>query len=68
MLNTATKLASYNARSRKGDATRIQDKFEGFYSLSHISNVLNGRRNNPLIVGTAYRMSYRRKTNKSFIA
>jgi hypothetical protein len=68
MLSTATKIASYNARSRKGDATRIQDKFEGFYSLSHISNVLSGRRNNSLIVNTAYRMASRRKTNKSFIA
>jgi hypothetical protein len=79
MLNSTAKLAFYNARNRRGDATRIREKFktvyvkknkfsfevktEYDYSLSHICNVLSGRRNNKQILNKAYRLSYRRMKN-----
>jgi hypothetical protein len=69
MLNSTLKLASYNARGRKGDVSRLEEKLDYSYSPSHISNVLAGRRSNTLILNTAYRLASRRQTNKSkFVA
>jgi hypothetical protein len=55
-------MASFTARQRRGDVTRIANKTN--YSVSHISNVLNGRRTvNETIAREMHRISYRRKAN-----
>lgn len=66
MLNSTLKLASYNARGRKGDVSRLEQTT--YFSPSHISNVLAGRRKNDSIINAAYRLAYRRQTNKSKIS
>ncbi len=61
-LNRTAKQAFYVARSRKGDVTRLSENTG--YSMSHISNVLAGRRSvNNTIANSMYRMSYRRMKN-----
>ena len=61
LIRTA-KQAFYVARSRKGDVTRLSENTG--YSVSHISNVLAGRRSvNNTIANSMYRMSYRRMKN-----
>ena len=61
-LNRTAKQAFYVARSRKGDVTRLSENTG--YSVSHISNVLSGRRSvNNTIANAMYRMSYRRMKN-----
>ena len=67
-LNRTAKQAFYVARSRKGDVTRLSENTG--YSVSHISNVLAGRRSvNNTIANSMYRMSYRRmKNSDSFLA
>ena len=61
-LNRTAKQAFYVARSRKGDITRLSENTG--YSVSHISNVLAGRRSvNNTIANSMYRMSYRRMKN-----
>mgnify|MGYP003332075705 CR=1 FL=1 len=61
-LNRTAKQAFYVARSRKGDVTRLSENTG--YSVSHISNVLAGRRSvNNTIANSMYRMSYRRMKN-----
>jgi hypothetical protein len=62
-LNPNAKLAVYNSRNRKNDNTRLVEQFEGTYSSSHISNVLNGRRYNSEIINAAYNMASRRMKN-----
>lgn len=58
-LNTTARLAFYNARRRSGDTQRISE--ETGYSLSHVTNVLNGNREaNPEITQAAYQMARRR--------
>jgi len=58
-LNTTARLAFYNARRRQGDTQRISEMTG--YSVSHVTNVLNGSRSaNPEITQTAYRMARRR--------
>jgi len=55
-------LAFFTARQRKGDVTRIANNTN--YSISHISNVLNGRRSmNETISKEMHRISRRRKAN-----
>ena len=57
-LNRTAKQAFYVARSRKGDVTRLSENTG--YSVSHISNILAGRRSvNDTIANSMYRMSYR---------
>lgn len=56
------KLKVYNSRKRLGDIERIEIKTG--YSAGHISNVLNGNRNNEEIVTIAYKMASKRKINK----
>ena len=61
-LNRTAKQAFYAARSRKGDVTRLSET--SGYSVSHISNVLAGRRSiNNMLADSLYRMSYRRMKN-----
>ena len=60
-LNTPAQLAFYNARKRKGDASKIY--WTSSYSFSHICNVLAGRRRNTEIVNEAYKMARRRMKN-----
>ena len=61
-LNRTAKQAFYVARSRKGDVTRLSENTG--YSMSHISNILAGRRSvNDTVANSMYRMSYRRMKN-----
>ncbi len=61
-MNSNAKLAFYNARSRRGDATRISN--ETGYSVSHICNVREGRRSVNRELGDAfYNISRRRMKN-----
>lgn len=61
-LNRTAKQAFYVARSRRGDVTRLSENTG--YSVSHISNILAGRRSiNDIIANSMYRMSYRRMKN-----
>ena len=41
-LNSTTKMAFYTARHRKGDTARIAEMTG--YSVSHVSNIMNGNR------------------------
>jgi len=61
-LSNYLKLKVYNARKRRGDIERIEIKTG--YSISHISNVLNGKRVNDEIASVAYKMASKRKINK----
>jgi hypothetical protein len=63
-LEYSEKLVSFSFRKRRGDVTRIFNTFSDV-SLSHISNVLAGRRFNENIVNAAYRLSYRRMKNST---
>jgi hypothetical protein len=58
-LNRTAKLAFYNARQRKGDTTRLAEMTG--YSVSHVSNIINGRRSvNQDVANAMYSMSRRR--------
>jgi len=58
-LNRTAKLAFYNARQRKGDTTRLAETTG--YSVSHVSNIINGRRSvNQDVADAMYSMSRRR--------
>jgi hypothetical protein len=61
-LNRTAKLAFYTARNRKGDVDRIAENTS--YSVSHISNVVAGRRSVPQdMANEMYRISRRRMKN-----
>ena len=61
-LNSTAKLAFYNARKRSGDTQRIADMTG--YSVSHVSNIVNGNRSINLDVASAmYNISRRRQRN-----
>jgi plasmid maintenance system antidote protein VapI len=58
-LNRTAKLAFYCARQRKGDTTRLAEMTG--YSVSHVSNIINGRRSvNQDVANAMYDMSRRR--------
>jgi hypothetical protein len=58
-LNRTAKLAFYNARQRKGDTTRLAEMTG--YSVSHVSNIINGHRSvNQDVANAMYSMSRRR--------
>ena len=58
-LNRTAKLAFYNARQRQGDVTRLAETTG--YSVSHVSNIINGRRSvNSEVANAMYSMSRRR--------
>ena len=61
-LNSTAKLAFYNARKRSGDTQRIADMTG--YSVSHVSNIMNGNRSiNPDVASAMYNISRRRQRN-----
>ena len=58
-LNRTAKLVFYNARQRQGDVTRLAETTG--YSVSHVSNIINGRRSvNQDVANAMYNMSRRR--------
>lgn len=65
-LNRTAKLAFYTARRRKGDVTNVAEKTG--YSVSHVSNVLAGRRSMPKTVASElYNLSRRRMKNSELV-
>lgn len=59
-LNSTAKLAFYNARKRDGDAKRLAEATG--YSISHITNIMNGTRNvNDEVANAMYKISARRQ-------
>lgn len=61
-LNRTAKQAFFSARQRKGDVTRLAEATG--YSVSHVSNVVNGRRNVPQdLANEMYNISRRRMKN-----
>ena len=61
-LNRTAKQAFFSARQRKGDADRLSEKTG--YSVSHVNNVIAGRRNVPqLLANEMYNISKRRMKN-----
>jgi hypothetical protein len=62
MMNNTAKLAHFKARRREGDVTLTATKTG--YSISHISNMLAGRRTmTPEVANTLYQISSRRNKN-----
>ena len=65
-LNRTAKQAFFSARQRQGDATRLAEATG--YSVSHVNNVIAGRRNVPQILANEmYNISRRRMTNRERI-
>ena len=61
-LNRTAKLAFFTHRQRTGDVTRIAD--ETGYSVSHVSNMINGvRRVNDTVANAMYMLTRRRQKN-----
>jgi hypothetical protein len=61
-MNRTAKLCFYNARKRDGDARRIASKTG--YSVSHVVNIMNGRRSvNDDIANEMHRLSRHRTKN-----
>ena len=61
-LNRTAKLAFFTHRRRAGDVTRIA--YETGYSVSHVSNVVNGnRRINDTLANKMYNLTRRRQKN-----
>jgi DNA-binding transcriptional regulator YdaS (Cro superfamily) len=61
-LNRTAKQAFFSARQRQGDATRLAEATG--YSVSHVNNVIAGRRNVPQILANEmYNISRRRLKN-----
>ena len=58
-LNKTAKMAFYTARKRQGDTTRIAE--QSGYSVSHVSNIMAGRRLvNQDVANVLYNISRRR--------
>ena len=64
-LTEITKVAKFQQKRRRGDLTKLAT--ESGYSVSHVSNVMNGRRFNSSITSAAYRMANRRLTNAQLV-
>jgi transcriptional regulator with XRE-family HTH domain len=61
-MNQTAKLAFFKARQRTGDTARLAE--ETGYSVSHVSNVTNGRRKvNDTIANAMYMIARRRAKN-----
>jgi DNA-binding transcriptional regulator YdaS (Cro superfamily) len=61
-LNRTAKLAFFTHRQRTGDVTRIADVTG--YSVSHVSNMINGvRRVNDTVANAMYMLTRRRQKN-----
>jgi hypothetical protein len=58
-LNRTAKMAFYTARKRQGDTTKIAE--QSGYSVSHVSNIMAGRRLvNNTVANVMYNISRRR--------
>jgi transcriptional regulator with XRE-family HTH domain len=58
-LNKTAKMAFYTARKRQGDTTKIAE--QSGYSVSHVSNIMAGRRSvNQDVANVMYNISRRR--------
>ena len=63
-LNRTAKLSFYTHRKRNGDLTRLAE--ETGYSVSHLSNVVNGNRKvNDTIANAMYMVARRRMKNEA---
>lgn len=64
-LNRTAKLSFFTHRQRTGDVTRIAD--ETGYSVSHVSNMINGaRRINDVVANAMYNLTRRRQKNEQY--
>ena len=61
-LNRTAKLVFFTHRRRQGDVTRIAD--ETGYSVSHVTNMINGvRKINDTVANAMYMLTRRRQKN-----
>ena len=65
-ISTVAKVASINSRRRTGDVTKVADR-TGF-SMSYVSDVLNGHYTNERIINNAYDMTRGRVQNHAYLA
>jgi hypothetical protein len=64
-LNRTAKLSFFTHRQKQGDLTRLSE--ETNYSVSHLSNITNGRRRvNDTIANAMYMLTRRRVKNTEF--
>ena len=64
-LNRTSKLSFFTHRQRKGDVTRIAD--ETGYSVSHVSNMINGvRKVTDVAANAMYMVARRRQKNEAY--
>jgi hypothetical protein len=65
-LNKTAKMAFYTARKRQGDTTKIAEK--SGYSVSHVSNIMAGRRSvNSTVANVMYNISRRRMKTSEMV-
>ena len=65
-LNRTAKLAFFKARKRRGDITNVAENTG--YSVSHVSNVIAGRRSVPQsLANNMYYVSRRRTRNNELV-
>jgi hypothetical protein len=60
-ISNMAKIASINSRKRTGDVTRVSSRTG--YSVSHVSDVLNGHYVNERIINSAYDLTRGRIQN-----
>jgi len=66
-LNRSAKLTFFNARKRQGDVSKLSESTG--YSISHITNVLAGRRSvSQTLANEMYTISRRRVKNSEKVA
>jgi hypothetical protein len=64
-LNRTAKLSFFTHRQKQGDLTRLSEETD--YSVSHLSNVTNGRRRvNDTIANAMYMLTRRRVKNTEY--
>lgn len=64
-LNRTAKLSFFTHRQKQGDLTRLSEETD--YSVSHLSNITNGRRRvNNEIANAMYMLTRRRMKNTEF--
>jgi hypothetical protein len=64
-LNRTAKLSFFTHRQKQGDLTRLSEETD--YSVSHLSNITNGRRRvNDTIANAMYMITRRRVKNTEF--
>jgi len=64
-LNRTAKLSFFTHRQKQGDLTRLSEETD--YSVSHLSNITNGRRRvNDTIANAMYMLTRRRAKNTEY--